>query len=304
MLAVPAMPAMPAMPAIPDFASQWDRHRSMNINGGGHQPVEDCSGLHIQFDDRDAVMKSEERTISKAEAPTLRVRPHRNGGVQVWGWDKDTYSVTACKAAPNEGGDAERILSQIKMNVEAGEVSTVGPSGENDDWAVYLLIRSPKGATIDLETVNGPLSFYSVDGKLTAHTTNGPISLHDFTGDGTVEAVNGPISVSGGSGNLSVHTQNGPISINLKGTSWSGTGISADAHNGPATLFVPADYQSSFVVETSKYGPISCRAQICDKANKTWDEDTRRIEFGNTPAMIRLSTVNGPVSVRSPKEEM
>lgn len=304
MLAVPAMPAMPEMPAMPDFASQWDRHRSMNINGGGHQPVDDCSGLHIQFDDRDAVMKSEVRTISKAEAPTLRVRPHRNGGVQVWGWDKDTYSVTACKAASNEDGEAERILSQVKMNVEAGEVSTVGPSGENDNWTVYLLIRSPKGATIDLETVNGPLSFYSMDGKLTAHTTNGPISLHDFTGDGTVEAVNGPISVSGGSGNLSVHTQNGPISINLKGTSWTGTGISADAHNGPATLFVPADYQSSFVVETSKYGPISCRAQICDKANKTWDEDTRRIEFGSTPAMIRLSTVNGPVSVQSPRTEM
>ena len=302
--ALPAMPAMPEMPAMADFASQWDRHRSMNIHGGNRGPVEDCSGLHIQFDDQDAVVKSEERTLSRAEAPTLRVRPHRNGGVQVWGWDKDTYSVTACKAASSEDGGAERILSQIKMNIEAGEVTTDGPSGEDNDWAVYLLIRSPRSASIDLETLNGPLSFYSVDGKLTAHTTNGPISLRDFTGEGTVEAVNGPISVSGGSGNLSVHTQNGPISINLKGTSWSGTGISADAHNGPATLFVPADYQSSFVVETSKYGPISCRASICDKANKTWDEDTRRIEFGSTPAMIRLSTVNGPVSVQSPRDEM
>lgn len=276
----------------------------MNINGGRREPITDCSDLRIRFDDRDALVKSEERTVSKAEAPTFRVRPHKNGGVQVWGWDKDAYSVTACKAASNEDGEGERILSQIHFSVQNGEVTTDGPSGENDDWTVYLLIRSPRSATIDLETTNGPLSFYSVDGKLTAHTTNGPISLHDFTGDGTVEAVNGPISVSGGSGNLSVHTQNGPISINLKGTSWNGTGISAAAHNGPATLFVPAGYQSSFVVETSKYGPISCRASICDNARKTWDEDTRRIEFGSTPAMIRLSTVNGPVSVQSPREEM
>jgi len=276
----------------------------MNINTGHRQPITDCSDLHIQFDDRDAVMKSEERTISKAEASTLRVRSHKNGGVQVLGWDKDTYSVTACKAASNEDGDAEVMLSQIHLNVQGGEVSTDGPSGENRDWTVYLLIRSPKGSSIDLDTTNGPLSLYSVDGKLTAHATNGPISLHDFTGDGTVEAVNGPISVSGGSGNLSVHTQNGPISINLKGKSWNGAGISADAHNGPATLFVPADYQSSFVVQTSKYGPISCRAQICDNARKTWDEDNRRIEFGSSPAMIRLSTINGPVSVQSPREEM
>lgn len=276
----------------------------MNIRTRHHEPVMDCSDLHIEFDGHDAVMKTEERTISKAEAPTLRVRNHKNGGVQVLGWDKDTYSVTTCKAASNEDGEAEVMLSQIHMNVSGGEVSTDGPSRDSEDWTVYLLIHSPRGAAIDLETTNGPLSLYSVDGKLTAHATNGPISLRDFSGDATVEAVNGPISVSGGSGNLSVHTQNGPISINLKGKSWNGSGISADAHNGPATLFVPADFQSSFVVQTSKYGPISCRAQICDNARKTWDEDNRRIEYGNTPAMIRLSTVNGPVSVQSPKEEM
>lgn len=276
----------------------------MNINSGRHEPVQDCSDLHIQFDEHDAVMKSEERTISKAEAPTLTIRNHKNGGVQVLGWDKDTYSVTACKAASNEDGEAEVMLSQIHLMVSGGEVSTDGPSGDNKDWTVFLLIRSPKSSTIDLQTTNGPLSLYTVDGKLTAHATNGPISLHDFSGDATVEAVNGPISVTGGSGNLSVHTQNGPISINLKGKAWSGTGISAGAQNGPATLFVPSDFQSSFVVETSKYGPISCRASICDNARKTWDEDNRRIEYGSTPAMIHLSTVNGPVSVQSPRDEM
>ncbi|HKW57149.1 MAG TPA: hypothetical protein VJN42_07290 [Candidatus Acidoferrum sp.] len=303
--AMPAMPALPAMPAMfPQFEDGWDKHHSMNINSGRHHPLAGCSDLHIEFDDHDAVVKSEERTISKAEAPTLRVRPHRNGGVQVVGWDKDNYSVTACKAASNEDGEAEVILSQIHLIVSNGEVSTDGPSRDDQDWTVYLLIRSPKSAAIDLETSNGPISLYSVDGKLTAHTTNGPISVSDFTGDATIEAVNGPISVSGGSGSLNVHTQNGPISISLKGNSWTGAGISAAAHNGPATLFVPADFQSSFVVETSKYGPISCRAAICDNARKTWDEDNRRIEFGSTPAMIRLSTVNGPVSVQSPRGEM
>lgn len=278
----------------------------MNINTDHRQPAKDCSDLHIRFDDQDAVMKSEERTVAKAEASPLRIRPHRNGGVQVLGWDKDTYSVTACKAASNENGEAEVILSQIHLNVSSGEVSTDGPSrdSDNQDWTVFLLVRAPKPAAIDLDTLNGPLSIYNVDGKLTAHATNGPIKLSEFNGDATVEAVNGPISVYGGSGNFSVHTQNGPISINLKGKAWNGAGISADAKNGPATLYVPADFQSSFVVETSRYGPISCHASICDNARKTWDEENRRIEYGSTPAMIHLSTVNGPVSVQSPKDEM
>jgi len=281
----------------------WSQRHSMNVSDGHHHPITNCSDLNIRFDDRDAVMKSEERTVTKAEAPTLRVHPHKNGGVQVEGWDKDVYSVTACKAAADYDGSAERILSQIKLSIQGGEVSTTGPDEEHD-WTVYLLIRAPKSADIDLETANGPLSLYGVEGKLTAHAVNGPITLRDFSGDADVRATNGPISIEGSSGSLRVHTENGPISINLKGTTWNGTGLSADAKNGPLTLFVPADYKSSFSVESRNYSPMSCRASICENARKTWDDNDRRIEFGASPAMIRLSTVNGPVSVQSPREDM
>ncbi len=275
----------------------------MSISDGHRQPATNCSDLHVRFDDYDAVMESEQRTVTKADAPTLRVRPHKNGGVQVQGWENDTYSVTSCKFASNEDGNAQRMLAQMTLSVKNGEVSTNGPSNE-EDWTVYLLIRAPKGAVIDLETANGPLSLYSVDGKLTAHATNGPITLRDFSGDADVRAANGPITITGSSGNVRIHTENGPISINLKGTTWSGTGLTADAQNGPLTLSVPSDYKSSFSVESRNYSPMSCRASICDNARKTWDDNNRRIEYGGSPAMIRLSTVNGPVSIQSSREEM
>src|SRR6266481_4761777 len=118
-------------------------HHSVNISDGHRHPATDCSDLRIRFDDRDAVVRSEERTLTKAEAAVLQVRPHRNGGVQVVGWDKETYSVTACKAAAGSGDAAERILSQITMSVEHGKVSTKGP-GDEEDWTVYLLVRTPK----------------------------------------------------------------------------------------------------------------------------------------------------------------
>lgn len=301
--ALPAVPAIPPVPPAPPGPPNWNDHHSTRISDGHHRPITDCSDLDIRFDDRTAVIKSEERTVTKAEAPTLHVHPHRNGGVQVQGWDKDAYSITACKAAADYDGSAERILSQIKLAIQGGEVSTTGP-GDEHDWTVYLLIRAPKAAVIDLETANGPLSLYGVDGKLTAHAVNGPITLRDFSGDADVQATNGPISISGSSGSVRVHTENGPISINLRGTTWSGAGLSADAKNGPLSLFVPADYKSSFVVESRNYSPMSCSASICENARKTWDDNDRRIEFGASPATIRLSTVNGPVSVQSPREEM
>jgi hypothetical protein len=302
MPAMPAAPAVPARPAEPGWFDPDQRH-SVGMSGGRREPASDCSDLHVRFDDKDAVMESEERMVTKAEAPTLSVRPHKNGGVQVQGWDKDSYSVRACKFASNEDGGAHRILAQMTLSIRNGEVSTNGPS-EEGEWTIYLLIRAPKASVIDLDTVNGPLSVYSVDGKLTAHATNGPISLHDFSGDAEVRAANGPISITGSSGNVRIHTENGPISINLKGTSWTGTGLTADAENGPLTLSVPSDYKSSFSVESRNYSPMNCRASICDNARKTWDDNHRRIEFGGSPAMIRLSTVNGPVSIQSSREEM
>src|SRR5712691_8983291 len=278
-------------------------HHSFNISSGHRQPAKDCSDLRIRSDDQDAVVRSEERTLTKAEAAVLQVRPQSNGGVQVVGWEKETYSVTACKAAADSGEAAERILSQISMTIENGRVSTKGP-GDEEAWTVFLLIRAPKSATIDLDTMNGPISLYDVDGKLTAHAKNGPISLKNFSGDAEITAVNGPISLDGSSGSVRIHTENGPISVALEGKTWSGTGLTADAKNGPLTLMVPNGYQSSFVVEATNHAPVSCQASICDNVRKTWDDEHRRIEYGNAPALIRLSTVNGPVSVRDSREKL
>jgi len=296
--------ALPALLALGFTTARANRHhRSVSISDGHKQPATDCSDLHIRFDEQDAVVRSEERTLTKSEAPVLRIQPHTNGGVQVVGWDKESYSVTACKAAAGSGDAAERILSQITMSIEHGKITTKGPADE-DEWTIYLLIRTPKSASVDLETMNGPISLYDVEGKLTARAHNGPISLKNFSGDAEITAVNGPISLDGSSGSVRIRTENGPISVALAGKTWSGAGLTADAQNGPMTLMVPTGYQSSFVVESTNNAPVSCKASICDNARKTWDDNHRRIEYGTAPAVIRLSTVNGPVSVRESREKL
>ena len=271
-------------------------HHSMSMSGGEHGPVVDCAGLHIRLNDRPAEMRSEERTIARPDGP-LRVESEVNGGVQVQGWDKDTYSVTVCKAADTSMNNVEQILSLIKLSVENGRVSVRGPS-DHDNWTVFLLVRAPKSANLELRANNGPLSIYNLEGKLFASATNGPISLWGFSGDADISAENGPIDLTGNSGKLRLHTENGPISVSLSGDAWTGSGLEADAQNGPLTLRVPKNYQSSLLVESDGHSPMSCQASFCSDAHKTWDEDRRRIEFGNAPAVIHLSTVNGPISVK------
>jgi DUF4097 and DUF4098 domain-containing protein YvlB len=271
-------------------------NHSMNMSGGEHGPVTDCAGLHIHLNDRATEMRSEEQTISRPDG-TLRIESEVNGGLQVQGWDKDTYSVTVCKAADASRNNAEQIFSQIKLSVENGRVSVSGAS-DHHNWTVFLLVRAPKSANLELRANNGPLSIYDLDGKLVARAINGPISLQGFSGDADISAENGPIDLSGNSGKLRLHTENGPISVSLSGDAWKGSGLEADAQNGPLTLRVPKNYQSSLLVESNGHSPLTCQASFCSDARKTWDADRRRIEFGNAPAVIHLSTINGPIAVK------
>ena len=65
-------------------------------------------------------------------------------------------------------------------------------------------------------------------------------------------------------------------------------------------LLGPEGYASAVSVESSGNSPFQCRAKACGEARRNWAEDSRRIEFGDSSApVVRLSTVNGPVSIRS-----
>src|SRR2546428_8968282 len=143
-------PALLAIGLSPARAAS--RHHSVNISDGHKRPIVDCSNLHIQFDDQDAVVRSEERAVTKAEAPVLKVRPHANGGVQVVGWDKENYSVRACKAVLR-GDAAERRLSQITTQIENGTVSTKGPA-EAGSRTVYLPLPVPENVGVALVTTD------------------------------------------------------------------------------------------------------------------------------------------------------
>jgi hypothetical protein len=282
--------------AAPRVISHRYSEHTVEISSHDQWPAANCNELHIEFDGRDAVVQSEEKIITKAETPMLRVQAESNGGVQVQGWDQNNYSVTLCKAA-RSGSDAESVLGQIKLTFSNSEVGVSGPDSHRQ-WTAQLLIKAPRGAAMDLNVHNGPMGLFQVEGNLKVHAVNGPITVQKCKGDLNLTAENGPISLEENSGKMNVRTQNGPISINLEGTAWNGAGLEAHATNGPVTLSVPSGYQSGVILESDGRGPFSCRASVCDEGRKTWDEEHKRVEFGSGPTLVHVSTVNGPVTVR------
>lgn len=270
-------------------ASAGHRHRHSGVSID-HDDPESCADISVNFEDGPAFRAEESASIPAGG--TLRLEAAENSGIYVREGARADFEVVLCKAAPEESK-----LSAISLSRSGDRVSVTGPS--NGEWVGFLLVTAPRGASLELNASNGPIGLNGLSGRVTARTENGPISASGSTGDLDLEAENGPIHFEGESGHSKLRTQNGPIGVKLEGRSWAGEGLDARAVNGPVSLSIPPGYGSAAVVESAGRSPFQCRGAGCASARKTWDDDGKRIEVGEGPVLVRVATVNGPVSVRT-----
>jgi DUF4097 and DUF4098 domain-containing protein YvlB len=291
-----------ALIVLPAIASD----RTISTSDAFQKSAEgDCdAAVNVRFDDRPVYRAEEQRTIAGNSFSKLSIHPPRNGGVQVEGWDRSEVSVKVCKAAADDSEQAARgKLDRIKLSINGGNVTAEGPDG--DHWSVHFLVRVPNNINLELEAQNGPISLRNVNGTVDARTVNGPVAVKKCSGTIVAEARNGPVSLSESSGKIRVSAQNGPVSVRLADQQWTGEGLDASTHNGPLELRIPSRYQSGVEVVSDGHSPFRCDSDVCGEANRTWDNDgAKKARFGaaGAPVVVRMSTVNGPVSVRGTME--
>jgi len=275
---------------------------SVSVTTDDDRALESCDGIKVRFGDHHDPMpmaRAEERlTVARSSTSPLRIHLSGAGGMRIQGWNRDEYAVRICKAAGARSLlSAQKALRGISVSLEKGRILASGP--EEGSWLVYLIIQAPRNADLDLETENGEIGLDDVSGRVRARSGNGPIALKRCSREISATTENGPISVTGGSGDHRLRTENGPISVDLAGESWQGGGLEARTENGPLDLKLPGNYRSAIRVEATGNSPMECKAKECRTARKSWDEDSRWVEFGSGPPAVRLSTVNGPVSIKS-----
>ncbi|HEX7155278.1 MAG TPA: hypothetical protein VF618_27675 [Thermoanaerobaculia bacterium] len=252
--------------------------------------IRDCSDYRITSNGERLQMVTEEVPVSG----TVRINSAPHGGVFIRGGANRT-TVTACKAATLAGG------RQIRITNQNGEISAEGPTGEH--WAVFYIVRTARGADVAAETVNGPITVRDFEGHVTARAVNGPIALRDSSGTIDLNTTNGPIAITGSAGDVKARAQNGPVSVKLPTGSWNGN-LDASTQNGPLSVRLPNGFRSGVVVESLGRSPITCVVEGCPETKRRYlydhedRERVRRIELGSGPANVRLSTQNGPVSVK------
>lgn len=235
--------------------------------------AEGCEAIRVRFGDVAAVR--DVQTLAVVGGTPLRLHAPSSVGVRVTGWDRADFEITACKAAR----DAE-ALSRISVSAPRGVVSVSGVDG--DTAALFFHVKAPRGATLDLAAENGPISFSRVRGAVTAEAENGPVSLRGVSGDWNVKVTNGPLSAR------------------FAGTRWEGKGLVAETVNGPLTVRLDPRFDSALRVSGPGHSPFRCRATACADVRRSSPDDEgdeRVFEIGRGEPSVRLSTVNGPVTI-------
>ena len=272
---------------------------------GGEQrrPIDleasDCSSINRMSGDFQVARATQHTSIPVGAGP-LDVSPDANGGVRIERGAGRVYDITACiVAGAATAREARAAADGIRLDVSGPRVRVrTDAAASAQNWSVELIVAAPDGASITAQTSNGPIGVRDFTGRLDLQASNGPISLDEAGGAVKARAANGPIDVRGTRGEFDLETTNGPIGVRLEGRRWDGH-LTARGSNGPLSVSVAPDFESGVDVSGSRHSPWSCRAAACDSSvARSGDADSRLFHVGPDPAAVRISTVNGPVTIR------
>jgi hypothetical protein len=219
-------------------------------------------------------------TGMRPAAGALTVDPGQNGGVAIYGWDRDSIAVVAkIEARARSDEDARQLVDAVRIEAAGNSIRATGPmTSGRTNWSVSFDVYVPRHTDLSLETVNGPLS------------------VEDVSGTMDLRAQNGPVSLAGVGGDITARVQNGPLSVELSGTQWVGTGLDAEARNGPVDLAIPERYNARLETGTVN-GPMDVAFPLTVTVQGRL---TNRIQttLGQGGAPVRVVTTNGPLTIR------
>jgi hypothetical protein len=234
---------------------------------------------HDDWGDRPRVCEVRETGMRPAGG-TLTVDPDQNGGVAVFGWDRDSIAVVArIQASARDEGAAQQLADGVRIEAAGRAIRARGPeAGRWEHWSVSLDVYVPRRSDLSIETVNGPLRVEAVTGTLRLRAQNGPVDLVAVAGD------------------VNARVQNGPLSVELAGAGWQGAGLDAEAQNGPVRLAVPEHYDAELETGTVN-GPMDLAFPLTVTVQGRLTHRIRAT-LGRGGAPVRVVTTNGPLTIR------
>jgi DUF4097 and DUF4098 domain-containing protein YvlB len=115
-----------------------------------------------------------------------------SGDVEIIGWDRSEIQVTG-----TVGDDAEEFIFEVSGSTTTIKVKVPDRMHGHKDVSSDLLIRVPKGSSIDVSTVSADISAEGVQGEQELQSVSGDLVTEAFGEDIDAETVSGDVEVEG-----------------------------------------------------------------------------------------------------------
>lgn len=270
--------------------------KNYNLNVDFNDKTTGCADLHVKSEG--SVARAADRFTLAGSS--IQIDGGSNGAIRVTAADRGDYSVEACRiAVADDQGTAQRLVDGTSVTQGAGRVETHGPASSDGQWQVYLIVQAPRNSSVEVNTINGPVSVRGVNGTVKAKAVNGPLNIADCAGKVDAQTTNGPVSFSGQGGDVKLAAVNGPVNVKILGDMWNGPRLEASTTNGPVSLSTPESFRSGVLLESNGGAPFSCKADMCRYAVTDAASDHRTLQLNGTAATVHISAGNGPVAVKA-----
>ncbi len=285
-----------ALPLCISLARAADHRSGSTVTMNDDSASDDCRDhLRVGNDEYRANVRDEE--IKTVPNQPLTITAEHNGGIQVTTWDKPEVSLKLCKqVAVDDENEGRKLLAETRLEIDGAKISVHAPESDHHSLGTLLLVKAPRNADLNLNVHNGGVSLTNFTGTAEAHAENGGISFRRSTGKLTAQAQNGGISIKDCGGDVSAKVENGGLSLALADR-WEGKGLEAHARNGGLVVSVPKTFNGGLEVVASEHTSITCKDDVCDSGERTWDGGHKLFRMGGTNPQVRASTENGGIVI-------
>lgn len=212
-----------------------------------------------------------------------------NGSTTVESWDRNEVKLSYVITADSRES-LELVDIKIDSRADLFRVKTEYKKTDHEpgSWKqgrrmnVEYKLMAPRGAVLR-----------GID------TVNGEVRISNFTNQTTAAAVNGKVIATNLRGNAKLSTVNGEVSAEFDQLD-PASSISMETVNGRVALTLPSDINATLTAD-SVNGTITNEFGLSVRKGKFVGRDMRG-RLGSGDARVKLSSVNGPLSINRKKD--
>jgi len=210
-----------------------------------------------------------------------------SGDVEVIGWNRKQIQVTG-----TVGDDAEEFIFERSGKVTTIKVKVPDRMHGHKDVSSDLVIRVPKGSSIDVGTVSADISVEGVEGEQELQSVSGDIEAVAFSTDIDIGTVSGDVDVEGSGKDMDARLES--VSGDVTGEDLSGS-IKAESVSGDVEI-MQGDFDRARIETVNGDVLFNAALRAAGKLDVETINGTVDITFiGDVSARFDIETFNGRI---------